>query len=248
MNQIFSAPRFGAYFKKSFFEQWRSMLLQFVILTGVLSIVIATNGNRLYFHINMTIFFIFSTIKACRFSDYFKTRPRKIEFLLTPASQFEKFASFAVYSFAAVPIMYAMSVFCAQYAAMLLTAVYKLSAPEWSVPFSIVEMRVAALKVFFISFFGNVSYYILGATIWPRNSFLKSTAVSFAIGLVLMLVMIAGVSSTAFRQIVVMNTINFSEPAAWWNVLCTISVVLSVVYLAIAYVRVTEFEVNETKY
>ena len=252
MNQIFSAPRFGAYFKKSFFEQIRNTLLQFVIMTGVLAFVIALNDNRLMFFSNTLIFFIFSVAIASRFSDNFKTRPRKIEFLLTPASQFEKFLSFMIQAFIIVPILYTIAIFFAQYIAILLVAIFRLSAPVWTVPFSVVEIDTDFLAAFSISYFGSVAYYILGSTIWPRNSFLKTTAVTFAIGLVYTLLITISITSIAIQKLFIMNARELSLlhniGSIAWTVTCIASILLTIIYLVIAYVRVTEFEVNETKH
>lgn len=252
MNQIFSASRFGAYFKKSLSEQSRNLLLRFTIITGLLTFIMATNHNRLDFFTNTAICFIFSTVWASRFSDYFNTRSRKITFLLTPASQFEKFLSAVIHTFIIVPAAYAVTLLCSQYIATLLIAVFTLSSPEWTAPFSVFEIETDLLATFCVSYFSAMAYYILGATIWTRNSFLKTTAMTFAIGISLSMLLSIGFTSLTIQQFFISHAI---EPALIeqvgsiaWDVLNATSLLFMIAYLAIAYMRISEFEVNETKH
>ncbi len=252
MNQIFSASRFGAYFTKSFSEQSRNMLLRLALITGLLAFIMATNHNRLDFFTNTAICFIFSCVWASRFSDYFNTRSRKITFLLTPASQFEKFLSAVVHTFIIVPTLYAVALLCAQYIATLLIAIFSLSSPEWTVPFSVFEIDADLLVTFCISYFTSMAYYILGATIWSRNSFLKATAITFAIGIIFTLLFSTAIASLAIQKIIISSARELSliehAGSIGWNVLCATSLIFMIVYLVIAYIRITEFEVNETKH
>ncbi len=246
-NQLFSVSRFGNYLMK-YFAEFRSLRLQFIILTACFTVIMSLSGGSVNFFSLSAAMFIFAIVSASSLTAFFTPRISKIKFLLVPASQFEKFLTMLVHLYLYIPVMFAVMLFVAQYCAMLVTALFTLSAPQLAMPYAGVSIDTDLLGMYILSYVECVAFYLMGATIFTRHSFLKTTGLSLVLGFVVMLLMLVGVtfhalSSGAYSQLDAFNDVD----SAAGTFIIVFSVLASLLYLAIAYMRITEMEVNETK-
>lgn len=247
-NQIFSLGRFTAYLKKYLSEN-RSIRLQFIILTGVFSALLAISGGSMNFFNLSAAMFIFAIVLASSFSAYFSTRANKIKFMLTPVSQLEKFLAMVLHLYVVVPVMFIVVLFIAQYVAILITALFTLSMPRFTMPFAGIEINKDLLLPYFISYFSASAFYLMGATLFTRHSFLKTTGLSIALGFITsMVVAISGtmqiINIAAMENLAQLNDFGLSHYLTVANV---VSVIMILLFLFIGYMRVSEMETNETR-
>lgn len=247
-NQIFSFSRFGAYLVK-FFSEYRSLRLQFLILTGIFTAFMCITGGSLSFYGTITpAMFIFAIVTATHMGVMFNPRANKIKFLLTPVSQFEKLLAMVVHLYIVVPVMFAVSIFVAQYAAMLLVALFSLSLPQFHWPYAGIDVDTSVLGLYVISYTSGVAFYLMGTTIFTRHVFLKTTGLMLLLSFVFGALMSVAIGMHAFsvgafaqfEDFEIVNNIG-------GNFLIVMSVIVTLLYLGIAYMRIAEMEVNETK-
>ena len=246
-NQIFSLPRFGNYLKK-YFTEYRSLRLQFIILTAVFTAIFSLSGGESNFFSLSAVMFIYAIVSASTLNAFFTPRANKIKYLLVPASQFEKFLAKVVHLYIYIPLMFAVMLFVAQYCATLVTALFTLSMPEFAWPYAGIEIDTDMLGLYILSYSEAVAFYLMGATIFKRHSFLKTTGLYMALSFVVMLlfsigIMFHAVSMGAFSQFEQFNDVN----TAAGTFIIVLSVVITLLFLAVTYLRITEMEVNETK-
>ncbi len=246
-NQLFSVSRFGNYMIK-YFAEFRSLRLQFIILTACFTVIMSLSGGSVSFFSLSAAMFIFAIVQASSLSAFFTPRINKIKFLLVPASQFEKFMVVLVHLYLYIPLMFAVMLFVAQYCAILVTSLFTLSIPQFTLPYAGVSIDTDLLGMYCLSYVGGVAFYLMGATIFARHSFLKTTGLSLVMGFIVMLLMSVSVLFHALKIGAYGGFDAFDDvDSAAGNFMIGISVLASLLYLAIAYMRITEMEVNETK-
>ena len=247
-NQIFSFSRFASYLVK-FFSEYRSLRLQFLILTGIFTAFMCITGGGLSFYGTITpAMFIFAIVTATHMGAMFNPRANKIKFLLTPVSQLEKLLAMVVHLYIVVPVMFAVSIFVAQYAAMLLVALFSLSLPHFSWPYAGIDVDTSFLGLYVMSYMSGVAFYLMGATLFARHIFLKTTGLMLLLNFVFGALMSVAIGMHAFSVGAFTQFDNFElVDNVGGNFLVVMSVIVTLLYLGIAYMRIAEMEVNETK-
>ena len=247
-NQIFSLNRFGAYLIK-YFSEYRSLRLQLLILTGVFTALMCITGGSLSFYgVIAPAMFIFAIVAATHLGAMFNPRANKIKFLLTPVSQLEKLLAIVVHLYIVVPVMFAVSIFVAQYAAMLLVALFSLSLPHFEWPYADIDFETSALGLYVLSYVSSVAFYLMGTTIFTRHTFLKTTGLLLLLNFIFGALMSVAIGMHAFSVGAFTQFENFElVDEVGGNFLVVMSVVVTLLYLGIAYMRIAEMEVNETK-
>lgn len=247
-NQIFSLNRFGSYLLK-YFSEYRSLRLQLLILTGVFTTLMCITGGSLSFYGVITpAMFIFAIVTATHMGSMFNPRANKIKFLLTPVSKLEKLLAMVVHLYILVPVMFAVSIFVAQYMAMLLVALFSLSLPHFEWPYAGIVVDTTALGLYVMSYVSGVAFYLMGTTIFTRHTFLKTTGLLLLLNFVFGALMSVAIGMHAFSVGAFTNFENFElVDEVGGNFLVVMTVVVTLLYLGIAYMRIAEMEVNETK-
>lgn len=247
-NQIFSLNRFNTYLKKYLSEN-RSIRIQFIILAGVFAAIMSMSGGEINFFSLTAAMFIFGIVLASTFSSYFNTRVNKIQFMLTPASQFEKFLAMVLHLYVAVPVMFAVVLLIAQYAAILVVALFTLSLPQFTLPYAGIEIDSSLLMPYISSYCSAVAFYLLGATLFTRNTFLKTTGLSLLLSFVVSVLI--GISGALhFISLAAMTNLQHLQNAdfqLYQNAGYVVSAIITLLFLYIAYMRMCEMETNETK-
>ena len=246
-NQILSFSRFGAYLMK-YFSEYRALRLQFVVLTAVFTAMMWLMKGAFGFFTIATVMFIFSVITASRMSALFCTRVHKIKFLLAPASHLEKVLAMAVHLYVYIPLMFAVSIFVAQYAAMLLTALFSLSWPHFEWPYAGIDFNASLVGIYVIQYVGACAFYMMGATLFTRHTFLKTTALALGLGFLFTILMSVGIG-LHFVSLLSIDQLGAAEALGSKGSLFIIlfSLLISLLYWGVTYFRITEMEVNEIR-
>ncbi|MBO7317200.1 MAG: hypothetical protein J6U43_00565 [Bacteroidales bacterium] len=247
-NQIFSLKRFGLYFGK-YLSEYRSLQLQFLILAGTFTAIMCLTGGELSFYGAITpAMFIFAIVSASRMSSMFTPRVNKIRFLLTPVSQLEKLLAMVLHLYIIIPLMFVVLIFVAQYCAMFITALFTLSWPHFQWPYAGIDFDASYLGLYALSYVGGTAFYLMGATLFTRHTFLKTTGLALVLGFVFSALMSVAIGMHAFSVGAFTDFENFNTVNdLGGNFLIVMSVIVTILYLGVAYLRISEMEVNETK-
>lgn len=248
INNIFSLRRMGMYLMK-FYAEMRSLKFQFVAITAVLTLVLLMSDvSKPSFGDFALILLVFAAVAASSMSAFFALRVNKIKFMLTPVSQFEKFLAMVLHVYVCVPVLFALSLVIAQYFSTLLMGLITQSAPLFTAPLSIISWGNQGWAFMFF-YMVVIAFYLMGATIFVKHSFVKTTVLVFVL-----MIMVA-----IFAMTYIMNLLShlstgelnyeylarLSSNIKW--IVPTIMTVVSLIFLSISYLRITEMEVNETK-
>lgn len=216
-DTFFSMNRFVALCRKEMVESWKVNLLRSIMVYGVLAIAFVWNGYFQYIGLNAHAqvsndpiwrfelnFFIFGLVFLGCLSGSFlmermKTKTSRTAVLMTPATMFEKYISrWLVYTFCFI-IIYLIAYKLADWTRVI---VYTLSFPDVkgiaSVPLSYFIKGTESFSPLFdkgseclmaiSAYFFLQSCFVLGSSIWPKNSFIKTFAACAGIIIVYILV------------------------------------------------------------
>ena len=207
-DTFFYMPRFVNLCRKNMVESWKTNVLRFVMMYGVIVIILIWNAHLTY--VNNTqlandnsvwqfamIFFVwtligFGCLSASFTMERMKTKISRLSELMTPATSFEKYFSHWVISTVVFLVVFLIAFRLADYTRVL---VYSLVYPEMNAisPFPFAHLvstgngyytlfhSVKELNAFIAFYFFFQSSFVLGTSIWPKNAFIKT----FAAGVVI---------------------------------------------------------------
>lgn len=212
-DTFFSLPRFINLCRKEMVENWKSNVLRMVLMYGVMAVVMVWNG---YFEYRGTynyqedpawvfllVTFIwalwgFGCLSASFTMEKMKTKTSRTSMLMIPATPFEKFFS-RWFVFTVVYLV--VFLICYKLADYTRFAVYSLAYPEkdFITPVDLSHLvgdekyytlcrRGLEFGALISGYFFVQSLFVLGSSIWPKNSFLKTFASGTIIGIVYFLV------------------------------------------------------------
>ena len=198
MNNIFNIRRFGLVLSKDFHERWKKYGLQFLTMFGVMTVFFTwyayDNGPEDFLRDNMRLLqlasFLFlglGIFYASTLMDSMREKTKRIAYLTTPASHFEKFLS----RWLIVTIGYTIAFFIAFWLAdTIRVAFLSYKYPEFNIQFLNFDYLVKPEEVnnsrdYVFSdkglfglciglYFLLQSLFILGATFWEKSSFIKT--------------------------------------------------------------------------
>lgn len=210
-DTFFSAPRFFNICRKDWIESWKSNLLRVVLLYGVMTIIMLWNGYFEYdscssnrqtdptwsflLGLFMWCLWIFGCLSASLTMEKMKTKTSRIAFLMTPATPFEKFFSRWMLTTVIFLVVFLLTYKLADYTRIL---VYTLAYPEIKAiaPVNLLNsvggladdytLYHCILQIFAVisGYFYFQSCFVLGSSIWPKNSLLKTFAAGTTITIV----------------------------------------------------------------
>lgn len=203
-NQTFSFPRFGALIKKSWIEDWRSILLSggsmlgLLTLTGILIAMAyhyegqqAESYGTNMLHIEAMWFGFYIIVGALLFASRsfstMATPQSSLSTLMVPASQFEKYLYRLILAIPVYFIVMFILVVVADWLRVIFVELYyntSVRPINWSkllLPDSEVYADVAISGSFFrvmarsfLVLLMAQSFFFLGAIVWPKHSMLKT--------------------------------------------------------------------------
>lgn len=233
-DTFFSLPRFMNLCRKEMVESWRSNVLRIVLLYGVMTVAMVWNGYFEYRHVYnngdtedpawtfLLVAFIwglwvFGCLSASFTMEKMKTKTNRTSTLMTPATPFEKYFSRWFVFTVVFLVVFLITYKLADYTRVI---VYSLTYPEkdFIAPVDLshvigkgkdyytlcrtgLEFGAVIAGYFFVQ-----SLFILGSTIWPKNSFLKTFASGTIIVIVYFLV------GALMTKILLNNNLYYSFP------------------------------------
>ena len=211
-DTFFSLPRFMNLCRKEMVENWRSNVLRMVLMYGVMAVVMVWNGyfEYRYWHSGqiedpawtfLLVVFIwslwgFGCLSASFTMEKMKTKTSRTSMLMVPATPFEKFFSRWFVFRVVFLVIFLISYKLADYTRFI---IYSLAYPEekdFIIPVDLSHL-VGERKTYYTlcrtglqfgallsAYFFVQSLFVLGSSIWPKNSFLKTFASGTVIAIV----------------------------------------------------------------
>ena len=211
-DTFFSLPRFMNLCLKEMVENWRSNVLRMVLMYGVMAVVMVWNGyfEYRYWHSGqiedpawtfLLVVFIwslwgFGCLSASFTMEKMKTKTSRTSMLMVPATPFEKFFSRWFVFTVVFLVIFLISYKLADYTRFI---IYSLAYPEekdFIIPVDLSHL-VGERKTYYTlcrtglqfgallsAYFFVQSLFVLGSSIWPKNSFLKTFASGTVIAIV----------------------------------------------------------------
>ncbi|WP_316737904.1 hypothetical protein [Pedobacter aquatilis] len=268
MNNTFNINRFGLLLKRQWLDFGKIYLISLVVLAGVLIAAYALNTNvpkRIHYtdaqnYFMMTfripvfviVGMLFISIVASTYFAYLGQKPKAILDLMIPASIFEKFLAGIFYSaivglFSYLLIFYLTDV---SYTAYINSQIDALKASSSTV----LEVKGArtflaevapSQKVFnyFIAMpFLLTGVFLLGSIYFDRFHYIK-TAVSVMVFAGIATYIVAKVADILTKNMVMMNHTYYKDKSDELTIFLIITILLTFVIWAIAYIRLKEKEV-----
>ena len=211
-DTFFSLPRFMNLCRKEMVENWRSNVLRMVLMYGVMAVVMVWNGyfEYRYWHSGqiedpawtfLLVVFIwslwgFGCLSASFTMEKMKTKTSRTSMLMVQATPFEKFFSRWFVFTVVFLVIFLISYKLADYTRFI---IYSLAYPEekdFIIPVDLSHL-VGERKTYYTlcrtglqfgallsAYFFVQSLFVLGSSIWPKNSFLKTFASGTVIAIV----------------------------------------------------------------
>ena len=187
--------------RKEIVENWRALLLRVLLMYGVIELLLLWNGYVEYFYLDLDSYqakykedpawsfvymvaywflFGFGAIAASLTMEKMRDKAGRISVLMLPATSFEKFFFRWLISTVGCLVVFFLVFELADFTRV---AVYSLIRPDlsgliepvrlWNA--GILESEYACWYMASLYIFVQ-SLFVLGGTVWPRNSFLKTFA------------------------------------------------------------------------
>ena len=263
-NNFFSPRRFGRYCAKQIHEWKRGLLLQFFSLAGIYTILmflyhpsggeapaIASTGIHILIWFG---FFIYIAKSGSSLAEQIGVRAKRVLYLTVPASTTEKYIAHLLWTCILYPILFFAAIAVAQYASEIVSSTIRNEAFNPGTPLQgVLSFWNGAYSAsMLVSWTVNtIVTFTLGATLWQKNSFLKTIAALFLLGIATSFFYTVSLDKEEFESLftylVVGNYFdNFKGTNILWFINC-FTMVESVVLGYIGYMRMKELEINETK-
>ena len=211
-DTFFSLPRFMNLCRKEMVENWRSNVLRMVLMYGVMAVVMVWNGyfEYRYWHSGqiedpawtfLLVVFIwslwgFGCLSASFTMEKMKTKTSRTSMLMVPATPFEKFFSRWFVFTVVFLVIFLISYKLADYTRFIISSLAYPEEKDFIIPVDLSHL-VGERKTYYTlcrtglqfgallsAYFFVQSLFVLGSSIWPKNSFLKTFASGTVIAIV----------------------------------------------------------------
>lgn len=202
-SQIFDLNRFGLVLRRDLALNGRSLLLKALVMFGVIVMMLLFVAYVIDYHDKgcepigdvasdeIMVVFIFSALLFCSLgaSDFMgdmSTPGNRLNSLMSPSSQFEKFVSRFIICIIGVTVAFFACFALADLVRVVVTRIFVWDAEglEYLGPFGVMSHMAAEgehdvmspKSVFWSILLCNQASFVLGNTIWPKGSFVKTFA------------------------------------------------------------------------
>ena len=266
-SNLFNPRRFGLYCSKQIHEWKRGLTLQFLALAGIYTLLmflfhstdeegltpsIASTGTQIIIWLG---FFVYIAKSASNLADQIGVRSKRVLYLAVPASTAEKYIAHLLWTVVLYPILFFAAILVAQYASEVFSSAIRNEPFNPGAPLQGM-LTFWSGNLYNVSFLVNytlntIVVFTLGATLWQKNSFLKTIAALFLLGIIVIFFYTTLLGKeeleSMFTYLVVGNYFdNFDETSFMW-LLNGVSAVEYLIFAYIGYMRMKELEINETK-
>lgn len=267
VSNLFNPRRFGLYCSKQIHEWKRGLTLQFLALAGIYTLLmflfhqtdekeltpsIASTGIQIIIWLG---FFIYIAKSASNLADQIGVRSKRVLYLAVPASTAEKYIAHLLWTVVLYPILFFAAILVAQYASEVFSSAIRNEPFNPGAPLQGL-LTFWSGNLYHVSFLVNytlntIVVFTLGATLWQKNSFLKTIAALFLLGIIVIFFYTTLLGKeeleSMFTYLVVGNYFdNFDETSFMW-LFNGVSAVEYLIFAYIGYMRMKELEINETK-
>lgn len=269
-DTFFSAPRFMNLCRKEMVENWKSNILRMVLLYGVMVVVMILNGcseyNSSYNNVErndpMWMFLLlvfacslwgFGCLSASFTMEKMKSKASRLSVLMTPATPFEKYFSRWLISTVVYLVVFLIAYKLADYTRVFVFSItypdiisiapvdlshivgngdyYTLFREKWE--------SVALIAIYLFT----QSCFVLGSSIWPKNSFLKT----FAAGAIITIVYVS-LTGIIIKSFLINNMRNpfeteFVSRDAGFGLMASAFILFALLNWVLAYFRFKESEI-----
>lgn len=269
-DTFFSLPRFMNLCRKEMVESWRSNVLRIVLLYGVMAVAMVWNGYFEYrgnysyttdpawsFLLIAFIWslWIFGCLSASFTMEKMKTKTSRTSTLMTPVTPFERFFSRWFVFTVVFLVVFLFTYKLADYTRVM---VYSLAYPKkyFIAPVDLSHLVGRGKDYYTVcrtglqfgaviaGYFFVQSLFVLGSTIWPKNSFLKTFAsgtiiwiVYFLVGVFMSKMLLQSNKHYSFPDNIIMSD------EAMWGLLIAVSIFFTLFNWILAYFRFKESEI-----
>lgn len=269
-DTFFSAPRFMNLCRKEMVENWKSNILRMVLLYGIMTVVMIWNGcfvyDRSYNNVEsndqMWMFLLlvfvwslwgFGCLSASFTMEKMKSKASRLSVLMTPATPFEKYFSRWLISTVVYLVVFLIAYKLADYTRVL---IFSITYPD-NVSITPVDLLHIvgkrdhyvlvednwAIVALIASYLFTQSCFVLGSSIWPKNSFLKT----FAAGVIITIVY-ASLTGIIIKSFLINNMRNpfeteFVSRDAGFGLMTAVFMLFALLNWVLAYFRFKESEI-----
>lgn len=205
-DNIISMSRFMNLCRKNMVESWKTNLLRVVLMYGVMTVIFVWSGYFAYkglspdapdpmIKTSLYVFLWFGVICGCISAsltmENMKTKTSRLSALMTPATPFEKYFSRWLVSTIVYIVVFIIAFKLADYTRV---AVYSIAYPESNIAVTQLKYLFATngdyafmryggkeIRALLLIYFLFQSCFILGSSIWPKNSLIKTFVAGFVI-------------------------------------------------------------------
>lgn len=203
MNNIFNIKRFGLVLRKDLMENWRRYALLFLTMLGIMALILIwqslehyssvarnsyhnPNHNQVLLTTLSFIFVICGLLFASTFMNPMNNKIKRISWLVTPASNLEKYMSRWIIITVCYIILFFVAVCIVD---SLRVGICSIRYPELDVNFlnwnelikqnnnfisdAVFDNRYL-FALAFCGYFFHQSIFVLGSTFWEKSSFIKT--------------------------------------------------------------------------
>ena len=205
MNNIFNIKRFGLVFRKEYMENWKRYMMYFFTMLGIMTVVITWQTINHYdivekglsssFNLNLNkqllqslwlMFFVFWIIFASTCMTPMSSKFKRISYLVSPSSNFEKYLSRWIIVTVAYIILFFIALWVADVIRVVICSVRYSNIDVMFIDFTKLiytgeELRFPDYlynkKTFIVVLSSCVllqSICILGSTFWEKSTFRKT--------------------------------------------------------------------------
>ncbi len=260
MNNVINISRLGNYCLKQINEWKRGLFPHFLSIAGVYTVLLfvfrfeaKAIGSQPYISsttaqlIIWISFFVYMAKVSSSLSGLIGTRSKQVLYLILPVSAAEKYLAYLLTVLLLYPLIFFAGIAVAQYGSEFIASLV------WRQPYCPglpLEGCFAWNNVFFYlsCTLHIITIFMLGATYWKQNAFVKTISVCILVNIIQMflwIVFLTGEDIIIFA--VNMYIRNMEDGGRFMSLLTAFSYIPIVVFGFIGYMRLREMEVNETK-
>ena len=198
-------------------------------------------------------FFIYIAKSSSSLADQIGIRPKRVVYLTVPVSTAEKYIAHLLSIIVLYPLLFFAAIVVAQYASELISSTIRGEIFNPGTPlqgcFSMWKNSGFTTIFFVTSVLSTIATFTLGATLWQKNSFLKTVSALFLFSIVFSFSCSLFLTNEEIGSAVSYLFIGkfFDNSSNFFWLINTVQIAETTILGYIGYLRLKELEINETK-
>lgn len=198
-------------------------------------------------------FFIYIAKSSSSLADQIGIRSKRVVYLTVPVSTAEKYIAHLLSTIVLYPLLFFAAIVVAQYASELISSTIRGEMFNPGTPlqdcFSMWKNSGFTTIFFVTSVLSTIATFTLGATLWQKNSFLKTVSALFLFSIVFSFSCSLFLTNEEIGSAVSYLFIGkfFDNSSNFFWLINTVQIAETIILGYIGYLRMKELEINETK-